>query len=344
MQNAVYTWTEDQVKEKLAGVVSEYRYLDVLNATMRNTYNSNEDAIKDLKNAFNHMRVAILAIEPLNLPWYDALVILRRVSQNGITQMTCEERETDIDTLRTYGTQAWECIQNVKPVLSTILEQMQIDCTTAELQTIYEGIKDVSCDATVNQFEKDLKLQTGRISQRRNRSTLLERWKTLSSTATVKAWSNERGIPLLWVVPKSASKAIRILIAVQNDERALDQDVLAAINVLDTMDHTILTDNVTAEQAFMDAIGANYRDIFEEQRREIIAELKLKLGNDVSAWDVSDLITVQTTLKKRRAEKVKKEKLQITQNHIKRMSEDALKNKVSIFLNAHPEFCDDFNG
>ena len=130
----------------------------------------------------------------------------------------------------------------------------------------------------------------------------------------------------------------------QNDERALDQDVLAAINVLDTMDHTILTDNVTAEQAFMDAIGANYRDIFEEQRREINAELKLKLGNDVSAWDVSDLITVQTTLKKRRAEKVKKEKLQITQNHIKRMSEDALKNKVSIFLNAHPEFCDDFNG
>ena len=47
MQNAVYTWTEDQVKEKLVGVVSEYRYLDVLNATMRNTYNSNEEAIRE---------------------------------------------------------------------------------------------------------------------------------------------------------------------------------------------------------------------------------------------------------------------------------------------------------
>lgn len=83
----------------------------------------------------------------------------------------------------------------------------------------------------------------------------------------------------------------------QNDERALDQDVLAAINVLDTMDPTILTDNATAEQAFMNAIGANYRDVFEEQRKEIITELKLKLGSDVSAWDVSDLITVQSTLK-----------------------------------------------
>ncbi len=343
MQNAVYTWTEDQVKDKLVGVVSEYRYLDVLNATMRNKYNSNEDAIKDLKNAFNHMRVAILAIEPLNLPWYGALVILRRVSQRGITHMTCEEREADINTLRIYGTQAWECVQNVKPVLSTILEQMQIDCTPAELQTIYEGLRDVYCDATVNQFEKDLKLQTSRISQSRNRSTLLEHWKTLSGTETVKAWSNERGIPLLWVVPKSVSRAIRILITVQNGERALDQDVLVAITALDMMDHMILTDNATAEQAFMNAIGTNYRDIFEEQRKEIVAELKLKLGNDVSAWDVSDLITVQATLKKHQAEKAKKEKLQNTQNHVRRMSEDELRDKVSAFLYTHPEFCDAFN-
>ena len=49
-------------------------------------------------------------------------------------------------------------------------------------------------------------------------------------------------------------------------------------------------------------------------------------------------------LKKYQAEKAKKEKLQSTQNHVKGMSEDALKDKVSAFLNAHPEFCDDFNG
>lgn len=93
----------------------------------------------------------------------------------------------------------------------------------------------------------------------------------------------------------------------------------------------------------MNSIGANYRDIFEEKRPEIIAELKLKLGNDVSAWDVSDLITVQSTLKRHQAEKAKKEKLQNTQNRVKHMSEDALKDKVSAFLNVHPEFCDDFN-
>ncbi len=342
MQNAVYTWTEVQVRDKLTGVVSEYRYLDALNSAMRNTYHSHEDVIRDLKNAFNHMRIAILAIEPLHMPWYKALTILRRVSLNGIAHVTLEERDAEINVLNTYGTNAWECVQNVKPVLETMLEHMQLDCTQQELDSIYSGLKDVSCDATVNQFEKDLKAQTSKISQARNRSNLLERWKTLSSTQTVKEWSNARGIPLLWIVPKDVARAVTTLISVQNNERTLDQDVLSAINVLDAMDHTLLIDNEKAEQAFMQAIGENYKHIFIEKKMEIVAELKLKLGNNVSAWAVSDLITVQKTLKKYQMEKDKKEKLQNAQNSVKTMQEAVLRDKVASFLSAHPEYCDDF--
>ncbi len=345
MQAAVYTWTEEQVKEKLAGVVSEYKYLDTLNAAMRNTYNSNEDAAKDLRNAFNHMRVAILAIEPLHEPWYGALVILRGVSQKSISQMTCEERETDIAVLSEYGTQAWECVRNSKPVLASILERAQIDCTAEELETIYDGLKDLSCDATVNQFEKDLKTQTAKISQSRNRSRLLETWKTLSSTATVKEWSNARGIPLQWIVPKSAAKAVQTLIAVQRSQRTMDADVVAAIHALNTeIDPALLTDKSAAEDAFMNTVGTEYREIFEENRNEIITKLKFELGNDMSEWDgASDLSKVQNMLKKYRQEKAKKEKLENTQNHVKHMNEAVLKDKVAAFLSAHPEFCDHFS-
>lgn len=342
MQNAVYTWTEEQVKDKLIGVVSEYRYLDALNVTMRNIYHSHEEAIQDLKNAFNHMRIAILAIEPLHMPWYKALTILRRVSLNGIAHMTPKERDAEIQVLNNYGTNAWECVKNVKPVLQTMLEQMQLECTQQELDSIYNGLKDASCDATVNQFEKDLKAQTLKINQSRNRSNLLERWKTLSSTKTVKEWSNARGIPLLWIVSKDVAKAINTLISVQNNERTLDQDVLSAINALDAMDHSLLTDTGKAEQAFMKTIGESYKDIFAEKKKDVIVELKLTLGNDVSAWSVSDLITVQNTLKKYQMEKAKKEKLRNTQNNVKTMKDTVLRNKVAAFLSAHPEYCDDF--
>ena len=343
MQNLVYTWTEEQVKEKLTGVVSEYRYLDVLNASMRSTYTSPDTAIHDLKNAFNHMCVAILSIEPLQMPWYNALTILRRVSRNGIAHETLEERENDIRVLAEYGKQAWECIQNVKPILTSILESKQLDCTETELELIYNGLKDVSCDATVNQFERELSTQTSKISQTRNRVALEERWKTLTSTETVKEWSNAHGIPLLWIVSKDEARAIRTIISVQNKERTLNQDVLCAIAVLDSMDSSLLNDNDKAEQAFMNAIGEDYKEIFTEKKAEVLAELKLKLGNDVSLWAVNDLITVQRTLKRYLTEKAKKEKLTNTQRKVKTMKEAQLRDIVSAFLSAHPEFCDDFN-
>jgi len=343
MQNAVYTWTEEQVKDKLASVVSEYKYLDALNNAMRKVYHSLEEAIKDLRNAFGLMRVAILAIERLHLPWYEALKVLRRVSLQGISLMTREEREADIEVLSAYGATAWECIKDAKPVLASILEHLQIDCTNEELDTIYNGLTDISCDATVSQFEKELRYQINRISQARNRSTLLERWMTLSGTESVKAWSNANGIPLHWIVPKEATRAINTLISVQNNERTLDQDVLNAINILDSMDTSILTDSAKAEEAFMRTIGDDYRDIFSEKKVEILTELILKLGNNVSNWSFSDIATVQKTLKKYQTEKSKKEKLQNTQRSIYSIDETILRKKVIDFLSAHPEFCDYFN-
>ncbi len=343
MQGAVYTWTEEQVMDKLAVVESEYRYLDSLNTTMRGNYNSVEDAIKDLKNAFNHMRVAILAIEPLNKPWYEALVILRHVSQKGIAQRTCKEREGDIETLQAFGTHAWECIKNAKPIFHDILEYKQIDCTDQELDVVYAGFKDASCDATMIQFERDLKSQTDLVEQRRNCSVLSERWKTLSGTESVKVWCNERGIPLLWIVPKDTLKAIHTLISVQKGERVIDQNVRDAINVLNTMEHTILTDKSAAENAFIKVIGTDYRNIYEGKKDEITRDLKYKLGSDISAWGASDIIEVQKMLRKCKAEQDEKEKLPITQNRVNKMREDKVKSKLCAFLSEFPQYCDYFN-
>ena len=64
----------------------------------------------------------------------------------------------------------------------------------------------------------------------------------------------------------------------------------------------------------------------------------------MSAWDFYDLSKVQSVLKEYQAEKDKKEKLQDTKNLVKDMDVVSLRNKVTDFLNAHPEFCDDFNG
>ena len=92
MQNAIYTWTEDQVKEKLPDVVSDYSYLDTLDTVLGKVYHSTEEAKKDLANLFRFLRISIAEIEKSGLPWVSALRILHHVSLYGTGQAECRSR------------------------------------------------------------------------------------------------------------------------------------------------------------------------------------------------------------------------------------------------------------
>lgn len=145
------------------------------------------------------------------------------------------------------------------------------------------------------------------------------------------------------IVAKEQRDAFTTLTKVQNDQRTMDTDVMTAINILDTMDHSILTDDAIISEALLKVLGDEYAQIFSEDRIQIMAKAKMKLGNDMSNWDITELNDFRNILKKEQQEKAKKEKLSNTKNHVKTMDEGKLRNAVQSFLDAHPEFCDAFN-
>jgi len=89
-------------------------------------------------------------------------------------------------------------------------------------------------------------------------------------------------------------------------------------------------------------VGNEYLDIWNAEHTDIINKAKLKLGNDMSTWYITDLSTLQKMLKQAQQEKAKKEKLAGAKNNVRNMQESILKDRVSAFLDAHPEYCDDF--
>ena len=342
MQGAVYTWTEDQVEEKLTGVVSEYSYLDALNSALGKVYHSPEEAKKDLANLFKYSRLPLVAIEKLNKPWYPALQILYKVSREGITHMTLDERENGAQILLKYGMPAKDCLSDGKTVLSDLLEADGWDCTQDELNAIWQGLKEMSCDASLAQFDKEVKAQTARISQARNRITLQERWRTLTGKDTVKQWCTDHNAPLMWIVGKELQKAIETVVEVQKGQRTLDQNVQNAIVALDNIDNAILNDDLRIEEAFLETVGVEYKELFEENKSAVLVKAKLEIGNDMSTWSISDLATLQRILKRARQEKAKKEKLEATKAAVSSMKEQNLRNRIIEFLEMHPEFCDHF--
>lgn len=344
MQGAIYTWTEEQVKEKLDEVAGEYKYLEAIGNVQSTIYHSTEAAQKDLANLFKYLRISMAAIEQLNPAWYPALRILHKVSRGGAAHLTAEERQDDISVLESYGKYAIDCLTDGKPVLSEILGSKQIDCTQEELSTIYVGLKDMSCDVTLTQFEKELNTQISRISFARNKATLQETWKTLTGIETVKEWCAVYEVPLLWIIPSELQKPFLTLIDVQKQNHTVDTAVVAAINALQKMDSSILNNKEKIDSAFLATVGTEYSDVWNTEHATIIAKAKMKLGNDMSSWYITDLSSLQKMLKQAQQEKAKKEKLAGAKNSVRNMNETVLKDRVAAFLDAHPEYCDDFAG
>jgi len=108
------------------------------------------------------------------------------------------------------------------------------------------------------------------------------------------------------------------------------------------MDTSILNDKSKVDDAFLSTVGDEYADIWNAEHTTIVAKAKMKLGNDMSAWAITDLSSLQKMLKQAQQEKAKKEKLVGTKNGVLKMKDTVLRNRVTAFLDAHPEFCDDF--
>lgn len=343
MQGAIYTWTEEQVKEKLVDITNEYEYLEVLGKVMGTVYH-NEDAVKnDLANLFKFLRISIVAIEQLNNDWYPAFKVLHDISLNGISCIDSATRQNNINVLNQYGIIAKENLSDAKSILGDILNAKNIDCTHEELESIYNGLKDINCQISLTQFNKELNLQIGKISAARNKLLIQELWKTMTGLDSIKDWCNSYNVPLLWILPKNLHKAFLTLLDVQRKNHTLDTNVVAAINNMRAMDQSLLTNQNKIEELFITVIGKEYIDIWSTNRDEIITKTKIKIGNDMSTWTAGDLTVLQRELKLAQQEKAKKEKLAGTKNKVRTMNEQLLRERIAEFLEAHPEYCDDFS-
>ena len=176
----------------------------------------------------------------------------------------------------------------------------------------------------------------------RNRVQLLNKWLMLTGEESVKSWCITHKAPILWIVPKEYVKAIETVIEVQQDVRVMDQKVINALQMLDTLDVDLMTDDQKIEKALINTIGTEYAEIWQTERDALISKARMKNGADMSTWGVTELISFQRILKEAQQEKAKKEKLAATKTSVQNMAETKLRSKITAFLDQHPEFCDSF--
>ncbi|MGM9992110.1 MAG: hypothetical protein ACI376_04570 [Candidatus Bruticola sp.] len=341
MQTAVYTWTEQQVKDKLTNIVNEYQYLIEINKAVGEHFRSLEKARYELANRFKYTHIPLAAVENFRKPWGKALKALYALSQGKLKSYNPELLADDISSLREYGNDANSFLIDCKPFLSEILEAQNIEHTSQNIEQIYKGLNNIAFNSSFNDFKAALDLQIKRLDQARRRIELREQWNIITGKDSVKKWCDNFRTPVFWIASRDMQKALHTVIEVQSGKNPQDDEVIFALQVL-KKNIELLNSASKIKQKLSEVIGADCIEYFEANSEELIRDLKFECGNDMSTWLTPELSRLQAKIKKAKQEQAIRNELREAKDNVRLMNDRRLRECVVSFLEKHPEFCGHF--
>lgn len=340
MQSSVYTWTEDQVIDKLAYIVKEYLCLDAVINVIGVNKQTFTEVQKVLLNLFDHLRIPQASIKALNFNWYPALEILYEISKNGYDGLSFEMQNQLINIMNMFGHSAMECLRDSRFVLSNILESKfdYITFSADDLNYIYLQLDNSKFTDTETQFDNQINTAIGNLLHVRNKQKLMHVWKSISNSANVEEWCENHQTPIFWIANNSIQKALNSLIQIQAGNDVLDNDVSFAIEAFNNLDPNMLLDEEVINKAIIKLVGDEYAELIKTRKRELMTKIKIEVRKSYSTWDMAELHKFKSELNKLTA----MEKLERTKSHIMSMESEEVKDLLCKFIELYPQYCDQF--
>lgn len=338
MQQATYSWTEEQVRVKLEEIVCEYELISTLNEALAVSRKNLFTLQQDLKNCFDNMKIPGRIIENFDKPWIGALKIFVIISKSGFTGRSVEEKISDLTALKQYAKEAWQYVNSSKLLLDEYIKQEGIECSEKELDGIFDNLKPTAYDSPEVLFTSALQAQITKIAYARNKVELQQAWEKCSGTESISAWCKKYTTPIQWVAPIEDSYHFRILKSVQDSKSVDSIQLNNALVFFKNEKLSYLQDAVQIQKRFFVQIGDEYQEIFSENKDLLLSKIRIKFGAEVYIWEYKAR-EISIIIKDFAKEKMKAQHLQAAQDKVKKMNESALRSKVSALLAEHPQLC-----
>ena len=341
MQDSIYSWTEDQVKEKLTELTFEYELIATLNDALTVSRKNLYLIQQDLKNCFDNMKVPGRIVESYGLPWIAALKVLFSISKGDFSKRSIEEKSGDLDILKRYAKEAWQHVNSSKLLLEEYIKHKGIECTVQETGAIYDSLKSHPYDSPEVVFTSAFDQQIAKIAFIRNKQELLNIWRLNSGTPHLTEWCKKYTTPIQWVVDRKHQSHFRVLKNAQDNQPLDNTSLTNAIDFFRNHAMNYLNDATHIQNCFFAQIGEDYRDMFLQHRNVLLAKIMLTFGADVYGWEYR-ANEISTVVKQFVKDKMKEQHLQAAQDKVRKMNEATLRSKVSMLLEEHPELCSNF--
>jgi hypothetical protein len=338
MQGYIYTWTEEQVVEKLQELTLEYQLINTLNGAMGVKRKTMKQLRQELRNCFENMKVPGYVIETFEKPWVPALKLLHRLSLDGWGSLTTTQKQQNIEVLRDYAKTAWEYVGTSKLLLSEYLSQQNMICTDAEIDNMFAGLKSLPYNTPEVSFRASIQTFIENISYERNKQQLLALWKERSGEDTVGDWCRRHATPIQWVLDDVSLQHVLLVKSLNEGKKVDNTQLRNAVDFFEKSSFDSLRDTGLIKSRFLLQIGESNAAAFLESCDDILARIRIKLGADVFAWghkagEVRSIIEVYT--REKNAAKYR----ETAKTSVMKMPETDLRNRVIALLEQYPEFC-----
>jgi hypothetical protein len=342
MQGYIYTWTEEQVIEKLKELIVEYQLINTLNIAMSVKRKSLKQIRDDLNNCFNNMKVPGTVIETLEEEWIPSLKTMRLISEDSWNKLNIAEKEQFILTLTDgHAKQAWDNITVPRMLLTKYLNKREIFCTEPEIYSIYFGLKPMPYNTPIPSFEVTLQNFIDGISYERNKQKLLKLWQEQSGEETVSDWCKHYNIPIHWVVSDLALAYVHVIKLINDGNKVEAIQLKKAVEFFEQNNLTILRNTDEIQEHFYLQIGKENVSRFKEHQDEILARIRMKFGADVYSWGnkAGEIRNIVETYIRDKIADTYKSKARIW---VMEMPDIELRDRVLKLLDDHPEYCELF--
>ena len=334
MQGQVYTWTEEEVKEKLEVLCINYRAVMALNTAL-GCKEKNIDALKrEMSNAFSTMKIPGSVMERMNYPWVHALKTMRQVSREEWSVIDLKVRTRYTELWQESAQDAWQNVVSQKSILRDYMDEHKYQCTEQELNSIYDSLQFVSYDDPANYFDNKIKRQMGQVAYSRNSSRLQQLWKEQSGFESVKEWCNYYCVPIQWVVAGEAAAHVGTIKSIQDMKKVGETDLNNAVQYFEGTQIAVLKNKKAVMDSFFAQIGESYRTAFETSGDMLFKRLKTsdKLTSNVYEW-ANQVGEIRKVLDKYLQDKYCKD----AKARVSTMPEAELRDRVKKLLDAHPD-------
>lgn len=338
MQAGIYTWSEDQVVEKLEGLTLDYQLISILNNALNVKRKTLPLLKKDLENCFDNMKVPGTVIESFDKPWITALKILRNISLDNWRSLSFEEKKYAILVLREHAKPTWEYLGTSKLLLEEYLHNRGIVGTAEEIENIFSGLRPLPYYTPTVSFQESVQKFLDNIAYERNKQQLLALWGSQSGEMTVCDWCNRNVTPIQWVLDDGMVSHVLLVKSINDGNKVDGTQLRNTLEYFEKHNSTFLKDQEFINKKFLAQIGENNKIGFLEYKDEIINRLRIKLSADVFTWgtkagDVRNII--EAFIREKCAERYRES----AKNKVMGMSDTVLRKRVISFLEDHPEYC-----